>query len=339
MSYGRIRTPRIYTSTIYHAVSTGKASLDNLNIKRTSVSGTDVAFNNSGVKTDIFDGKPYKLLEMATSVLSDDIHISFDTGITTDANQDSNFVAILGHNLEAVDGRFYVKTDDASDFSSAQSPTLTEVVNATWGSSRATPSKNGWSLATFSQTSDNQYIDVVLDKSAGAYGADISIGQILVGEYWDFPHSPDLSIDRSWTMDGIKQSRSTGGHTFSNATWIQPSNWFKAHMFNSTGDSQATTVTTHAGRQIIKMNFSYMDDTDVMPSNLYNVNDMFTDNSFISNIWNRALGSHHPILLQLDKDDATADDGFMWCRMTSEPKFSQVALNVWNVSLEFTQEI
>ena len=119
MSYGRIRTPRIYTSTIYHAVSTGKASLDNLNIERASVGGTDVTFNNSGVKTDIFDGKPYKLLEMATSVLSDDIHISFDTGITTDANQDSNFVAILGHNLEAVDGRFYVKTDDASAFSSA----------------------------------------------------------------------------------------------------------------------------------------------------------------------------------------------------------------------------
>lgn len=339
MSYGRIRTPRIYTSTIHYTVSVGKASLDNLNIERATVGGTGVIFNNNGVKTDIFDGKPYKLLEMGISALSDDIHMSFDTGINNDTNQDSNFVAILGHNLEAVAGRFYVRTDDDGGFLTSNSPSLTDVVNASFSGGRSTPAENGWSLATFTQATDNRYIDVVLDKASGLWGSDVSIGQILVGEYWDFPHSPDLNISRSWSMDGVKKTMSTGGHTFSNANWVQPSNWFKAHLYNSTSNTATTSTTVHSGRQIIKMNFSYLQDTDVMPSNLYNPNDMFTDNSLISNLWNRALGSHLPILLQLDKDDATDDDGFMWCRMTSEPEFTQVAHNVWNVSLEFTQEI
>lgn len=340
MSYGRIRTPRIYTSTIYYSVSTGKASLNDLKIAQTSAnSGVAVSFNNNGLKPDIFDGKPYKLLSMDTDSISNDIHINFDSGVSTDANQDSNFVAILGHNIKAVSGRFHIQTDDSSTFASPQTPTLTDVVNSSIASSKAVPSENGWSLATFSQTSDNRYIDVVIDKASGSYGSDISIGQILVGEYWDFPHSPDLSVKRSWSMDGVKQVRSTGGHTFSNATWLQPSNWFKAQLYNSTSDTQTSTTTTHSGRQVIEMNFSYVQDTNIMPTNLYNPNDTFTDSSFITNIWNRTFGGHHPILLQFDKDDATDDDGFMWCRMTKEPTLTQVAINVWNVSLEFTQEI
>ena len=332
MSYQRFQTPRLYADNINWLLSLGRIDTSSTYMSQSGIT--------SDTPAEMFDMKPSNLVTIGGNGASTTHYITINTNISTDANQDANFVAILGHNFKTSDVKFQVQTDDASSFDSDGSfktPTMTEVVNLDLGGTAyASPGENGWSLATFTQASDNQYIRIRLDPRAGNYDADIKIGCILIGEYFDFPHSPDLSIKKQLIFDGIQTQQSIGGQTYGNASFINGADWFLEPMRNSTETS--ANALQKSGRVQLDMNFSYMADTDVYPQELYDKTHFIGTNNLLNNVLQRSSGGLHPFLFQYDKDTSNAEDSFLWCRLNNTPTFTQVANRVWSTKIDILEE-
>ena len=332
MSYQRTLTPRIYVDNINFLLSAGKMATSD-------ITSNLLSFNTGSSLLGMFDLRPTNVQSLDESGTTDNFYIQINSTIEIDANVDNTFIAILGHNLHQADAEFLIKTDNHSGFGSAQTPALTEVVNCGGDVSSgnyADPPYNGFSLATFSQTSDNQYMRIYFNPGSAAYDVDIQISAIIVGEYFDLPNSPDLNISKHYEFDGVKKLQSLGGQTYSNANFLRGADWgVKGPMYNSTS---TTPVGYSFGRKNIDMSFSYLADTNAFPDERYDPLQVFQTNNLLNNLIVKTGGGHLPFLLQYDNDTATADDSFLWCRLNNEPKFTQVAHRAWNTTISFREE-
>ena len=328
MSYQRFQTPRLYADNINWLLSLGRIDTSSTYMSQSGIT--------SDTPAEMFDMKPSNLVTIGGNGASTTHYITINTNASTDANQDANFVAILGHNFKTSGAKFQIQTDDASNFASAQTPTMTEAVNLDITGAYAVPGENGWSLATFTQASDNQYIRIELKPSSSNYSADIKIGCILIGEYFDFPHSPDLSIKKQLIFDGIRKQQSVGGQTYGNASFIHGADWFLEPMRNSTEAS--LNEIRKSGRVQLDMDFSYMADTDVYPQELYDKTHFIGTNNLLNNVLQRSHGGLHPFLFQYDKDASNGEDSFLWCRLNNTPTFTQVANRVWSTKIGILEE-
>ena len=327
MSYQRILTPRIYVDNINWLLTLGRIDAGDITI----VGGSSMASGSSVI--EMFDLRPSNIQTISCNGSSTAIGIRIDTNIATDTSQDANFLAILSHNLSTATAKFKIITDDDTNFGSVDTPTMTEVYNASISGGYATPGHAGWSLVTFNYagTNNNRYVKIEFDDTGSGYGADIQIGAILFGEYLDFPHSPNLDIRKSLIYDGINRQDSVGGSTYSNASFIASPDWVKPPFTTSSNPLRKT------GRILYDLNFSYINDTDLFPEKLFNAGDLATSNNIMTNLYQRTLSGHHPFLFQPDKDTATKDDSFLWCRINSEFEATQVSNNVWNTKLSLRE--
>tara|TARA_R100000750_G_scaffold36262_1_gene23392 strand:+ start:325 stop:1341 length:1017 start_codon:yes stop_codon:yes gene_type:complete len=337
MTYQRTLTPRIYVDNINFLLSAGKMATSDITLSgETMVAGSSLI--------EIFDLRPTNTQTISTGVgdTTANFYIEIDTNYSTDANVDNNFIAILGHNMDEADAEFRIQTDDHSGFASAQSPAMVEVVNCGGGcdagsGNYCSPAYNGWSLATFSQATDNRYMRIYFDPADDSnYDANLGISAIIVGEYWDFPNSPDLNISKTFEFDGVKKLQSFGGQTYSNASYLRGGHWnVRPPYKNSTSTS---AVGYGYGRTNMDMSFSYLADTDVFPDLRYDTAQVFQSNNMLNNLIVKTGGGHFPFLLQYDNATASADDSFLWCRLDNEPEFSQIAYQTWDTSLSFREE-
>ena len=418
MSYQRFGTPKIYVDNLNWLMSSGHMSASDI-----TTSGLNMASGYSAI--EMFDMKPSNLQIITANGLTTQLDLRINTRVTTNSEQDSNFIAILGHNLHSAGAKFSLQLDDDSTIGSPntnQVTTLTNVVNATTsgtvdsginlnaslnntdsssevnvgsgngskftrgdileieddeGSHAETvfvtatssdtititrgfngttkqsfssgddigfkhytiPAEDGWSLATFTQTSDNQYIRLVIDpdgNSTDTYSSDIKIGAILIGEAYSFPQSPELEITKQFTFDGLTKQTSVGGQTYANATYTKGANWFLEPFFNS---STATSPDNRfrSGRIAMDLSFNYMADTDVY-SSVLNSGASVSSNSFINNLISKTNGGMFPMLFQYDNTVTTDEDAFLWCRLNNEPQFTQVANRVWSTKLNLVEE-
>jgi hypothetical protein len=333
MSYQRIGTPRIYTCNVQYHLATGKIDTSDI----TSFGSLNYESGSSVI--ELFDMRPSNQQTITADGLSHDEQIRVATGITSDYAQDSNFVAILGHNFNTAGVEFRIDTDDSS-WATPSNTTMTEVVNAGGGASGGgfcTPTYNGWSLVTFSQTTDNENIRIYLRESDATYNDDIKIGAIMIGEYIDLPHSPNLNIKKSLSFGGVTQQTSMGGQTYSNASYLTKASWGALNPW-ALSTSQTTNNWATTGRLHYDMSFSYLADSDVFPLKHYNVGEIAQGNDLFSNLMMRTNGGHTPFILQLDNSITTSDDNFIMCRLDGEPSFTQSAPNYWDVDLKIIEE-
>ena len=204
------------------------------------------------------------------------------------------------------------------------------------------PRESGFTIATFTTNLDTIHIEG-------------TAGSIIVGNYYDMPHSPDLSLNLSYEYDGVKTQETKGGSTLSNANYIKPPNW------GSRGCWQIGDVSNlRTGRRLWDLSFSYLSDTDVFPVNpktgLYsalddnttssyadsdiNNNGEFTSNiltgtDFFSQVWNRTIGGHLPFIFQPDNKN---NNEFAICRFDMNTlSYKQVANNVYNLKLKIRE--
>ena len=335
MSYQRITTPRIYPCAINHALSLGEMATSDI-----TQSGI-----TSASPIEMFDLKPSNAVTIGgnSTATQHIIKINFNESSDTFMS-DSNFMLILGHNFEDAGVKFNLQHDDDSGFASAVSPALTEVVNiggdvASGASNYATPTNNGWSLFTWSTGgSDNQYYRLILDSVSSNYATDIKIACIIIGDYWDFPHAPDLNIQKSIAF-GNKIQESIGGTTYSNASWLAAPHW--AGMYEPFDNKNHSTPNQmrKAGKMRYNMNFSYMTDSDLFYSEMYQEEDIFSESSFMGQVLQRTLGTHHPFMIQWDNSSSSLfRDNFSWVRLTDVPSFSQVAHQTWNCDLSLIEQ-
>jgi len=316
-------------------------------------------------KAELFNLKPAQAVNLGGNDTDSQHIIEIDYNEAGDSFVSyNNFMLIMGHNFHNADVKYLLKKDDDGDFSGQSAIELTPIVNA--GSLTGTGGEwtspqsgyyqawyNNWTLFSFSGgSSANQIYRLYLDVNDaehgqtgntrtspdGYYGQDISIANIIMGDYWDFPHSPDLEIKKSIEF-GNKTQESIGGSTYSTASWLSAPHWG--------GDFEAFDAKTHltpnqmrkAGKITHDMKFSYMQDTDLFTSELYQEQDIFTETSFMGQVLQRTLGTHHPFLIQWDNSSsALIRDNFSWVRFAKVPSFRQVAINIWECDVSLVEE-
>jgi len=341
------KTPRWYCDYINYRLSRGIAQNGNYDVQATSTGNNLVGIKSGGgTEAELFDMKPLNLVTFDTSASSaakaDHVVISLD--VMGESDSKVSFVAILNHNLATATGKIRISASDTKshiendDLTSATTITCTEVVNAdTISTNIITPATDGSTIVRFSE-SDLRYWGIQFEGSdSGNFSStDLTVGCILIGEYFDAPNAPDLSINRSIIFDKVNLTESIGGQRYSNMS---------SHGGTASSASKSPFSTATAGEQIFggrmayDLNFSFLASSDLMPDeyDIYNP----TDDSFVEDVWNRVNGPHIPYIFSVDNSSEgdNAESEHLFARFANNSlDMSQVANDFWNVSMRIEEE-
>ena len=341
MANVNIRTPRFYCDSINYRLSRGVSQNGVYDVQ-----GTNTGNNTVGIKTgseiELFDMRPLNLVtfdtKSSTTTRLDHVIVTLDVMGTT-SNLHS-FIAILNHNCVSANAKIRVASTDTvsevenDNLTGANTLSCTEVLNAdTIATNIITPASDGSTIITFSETND-RYIGIQFEgNSTFSSVNDLTVGCILVGEYFDMPVSPDLNVKRSIAFDKNTIQESMGGQRYSSMTSFgkQASSSSRSPFLTTTSPQQI-----FGGRMSYDMKFSYLNSTDVMPNDYSTHN--ATDDSVIEDIWNRVNGSHVPFIFTAD-GTSTSESDYLFARFAQDSfNMDQVAPDVFNVSMKIEEE-
>ena len=372
MANQNIRTPRFYIDEISYLLSRGVAQNGQFDVVATGGSGATATRGiQTGSEAELFDMRPLNKVDFDTSGDTDSqVLITVDT---QSATSKKSYVAILNHNLFSAVGKIRIFAGDAStdvasvDGTAADTAdidwsavTTTEVVNADaiaeTGISDAAyddrsvviaPAANGTTVVTFPETNLRywgiQFEGKVNQTSAthhdGTWGStDLFVGGIMLGEYYDMVHAPDLAVKRSIAFDNVNIQESVGGQRYSNMT-------SPGRQGTATTRSPFVTYSyqrnIYGGRLTFDMNFSYLASTDVMPNEYGKIQD--TDDAVVQDVWNKTNGNHLPFIFSVDNSSGEEGDNaetqHIFARFgQSSLKMTQVANDIWNISMRIEEE-
>ena len=371
MANQNIRTPRFYPDYISYLLSRGVAQNTNFDVTATNASAKFMGTFTTGSEAELFDMNPLNLVTFDTSADTDGhVLITINKG---DATQKINYIAILNHNLVSSVGKIRIfagnhSTDVASiDGTAAEidgtginwSDNLpVEIVNAdtiahassaqgsTYEDKSVTiePGTNGTTIFTFPETS-LQYWGIQFEGNTtntgvsvnGTWGStDFSVGCIMMGEYYDMPHAPELSVKKSITFDQVSIQKSIGGQKFSNMTSFgRTASTTSKSPFSISSFPQ----NIYGGRISYDMQFNYLASTDLMPNETGSVQP--TDDAVIEDVWNKTNGNHLPFIFSIDKDSTAnnAESEHIFARFGQNSlDMTQVAPDVFNISMRIEEE-
>tara|TARA_R100000781_G_scaffold94684_1_gene58989 strand:+ start:1133 stop:2152 length:1020 start_codon:yes stop_codon:yes gene_type:complete len=338
MANQNIRTPRFYTDISAYLLSRGMTQDGNLDVKPTGSGfmGTFV----TGSEAELFDLRPLNKVTFNTSSATSD-HVMVNINTSTFKK---NFVAILNHNMKTANAKVHIRTNDTltnvDDVDLGSGTVLAnpvEVMNAdSISSSIIEPATDGHTIITFDET-DDRYFGIQFEGASAFDGSDnLFVGCILVGEYYDMPHAPDLNLTRSIEFDKVIQSESLGGQRYSTmVNYGRESTTTTKSPFNTESYSNKT----YGGRMSFNMNFSYLASTDIMPNEMDASN--LSDDAIIEDVWNRTNGKHLPFIFSVDNTSTgnNSEADHIFARFDQDSlSMKQVALDTFNINLKITEE-
>jgi len=344
MANMNVRTPRIYPDMINYLLNRGVAQDGNFDVLATDAGAYKMGTFTTGSEPELFDMKPLNKCTFDTSADTDGhVIINIDLQVAWKVS----YVAILNHNMSSADAKVLIKSSNteahvqAVDMGSATSmANPAEVVNAdAISSSIITPTTDGSTIVRFDETQHRYWgIQFEGDSSNTFGGTDLFVGCILIGEYYDMPHAPDLSVKRSIIFDKTKLQESVGGQRYSNMTSFgRQSSATTKSPFSLNGFG--TTAEHYGGRITYDMNFSYLNSSDVMPVEYYWW--VSTGDSVIEDMWHITHGSHTPFIFSIDKDSEgnTAESEHIFARWGQDSlDMTQVASDTFNISMRIEEE-
>ena len=279
-------------------------------------------------------------------------------GMESSIEGDNGFIAVLGHNLLSEYQSYYNLIEAQTEVP------RTSVVNDGYPDYCE---YDGYSIGTF-KGSDN------IDSFKISYvdNQEVKIGSIIIGTFYEMPHSPDLSLSLSYDFSGTKTIETRGGSSLSNQIysgnpmWGNLAAWELAPQITNPSNPPevyALQKLARKGRKIYDLSFSYLDDGDIFGANQslshesgatlnddnydgsidsgdlhsttkfnYNILD---DYSFFSQVLNKTNGGQLPFLFQADKDDPT---NIIIGKLDMKSfKFTQVANGVYNVKMKIRE--
>ena len=271
-----------------------------------------------------------------------------------------NFVALLNHNLNTDPNGVTVRSYKGLD----ANETPNEVLNTATGSAEIINSQglyNGTSIFEFTEQNDYFRGFVVYSAGDGYAAQNPQLGSMVVGKYFDCPHTPDLNLTMSRRFDGIKRQRTVGGKTLANIYYDGPTEWtmnnadgttykYPPFELDTTGDEFNQRVKSGLGRKGLrswKLTFSYITESDMWIDNEVSntlisdgestpenndPNPMLSDNSF-NFVWNCTLGGTLPFIFTDDKD-SNEPDRYAICNFRENSlSVQQVAFNNYKLSM------
>ena len=342
MANMNIRKSRFYVDEINYLLSRGLVQNGNFDVLATDSGAYKMGTFTTGSEAELFDMKPLNKCTFDTSA-DPDGHVMVNLN-TQNSLSKISFVAILNHNMSSADAKFRICSSDteahiqAVDMGSATAVSCTEVVNADSISTNIiTPAEDGSTIVRFTE-SDDIYWGIQFEGDSGnEFGStDLFVGCILIGEYYEIPHAPDLSAKRSIVFDKVNIKESVGGQRYSNMTS------FGRQVSSTTRSPFSRNVLNeriHGGRIVYDLNYSYLNSTDVMPNQYYNVQN--TDDAAVVDIWNQTNGNHLPFIFSCDSssEGADAESEHIFARFGQESlEMTQVASDVFNVNMKIEEE-
>ena len=301
-----------------------------------------------------------KLLTLPVK-LSDSYNIPLELrGMT-----DYGFVAVLGHNMSYINPNYNnVQGHYALESTTEDTIVMSEVVN---GSPNADgwqyPQYDGFSITTFAGSDD-------INKFKLASATE-QIGSVVIGTYYDMPHSPDLSLTLGYDYSGIDTIETKGGASLSNARWVKPPTWGDGgswELYGSAASNLAYQPLAKSGRRVWDLSFSYLQDSDMFPmlSSLYpyestsatgdvyssdagggstttwHQGETLTDsNNFFSQVIHKTKAGQLPFIFNPAGGGNSPNnnpDSFAICKFDMNSfKFKQVANSAYNIKLKIRE--
>jgi len=170
----------------------------------------------------------------------------------------------------------------------------------------------------------------------------LQMGSLLFGNYYDMPHSPDLKLTMTREMDGVKRIRTKGGADLVNHKYTKPAMWGSAgawELYSGTSNQ----ALSRSGRRIWDLSFSYLQDSDMFPDNLTEIENTGWDivdditPDFMSEVIRKTNGGQLPFIFQPDSSD-NSPQNFAICKFDMKSfKFKQVSNTIYNISLKIRE--
>ena len=334
MAYQNVGTPRFY-----------------INIVEWLKMNNAITLSGDAWDESIWNTLPVIPTYYASNISEDGVppDLSFPTNVLTPYS----FLAILGHDMPTSnpDYGFYIQAEGTNIATQ-------NVVNSLNIGQLQSTVYNGFSIGTFNGVDiDNIHI---LAKG--------NVGSMVLGTYYDMPHSPDLNLTMTREYGGVKTIETKGGASLSNTMWSKPPKWGDSLGAWELSDQGSQWNLTHqplsrSGRRVWDLSFSYLDDGDVFGPNqsitsgeagVQNPDllddgdyytdpphtntfrkDLLTDDNFYSQVIHKTNGL--PFIFQADKNNSNPDS-FAICKFDmKEFKFEQVANGVYNMKLKIRE--
>ena len=242
------------------------------------------------------------------------LHYGGDFAVTRAASNiehiDNAYVAILGHTIK--EGNFFqIYSDDYN-----LTGNVYDIVNGGGGGQNIAPEYIGFTIVKVS--------------SSGLRGIFLNgndnIGSIMLGSYYDMPHSPDLNLSLSYEYDGVKEITTKGGNTLTNAYYKKPPRWGELGCWEIAHPSadHLNQPLSRSGRRVWDLSFSYLSDSDIFPptSSMFNyesseyisdsgdnpyINTLTHSDTFYSTVIHRTNGGQLPFIFQPDNSNNNPD--------------------------------
>ena len=164
----------------------------------------------------------------------------------------------------------------------------------------------------------------------------------MMGEYIDYPNSPDLDVGFSIDFEGSKLLTSAGGSSYAASSYLGSPAWAKSNpwvLVASAIENEGSHLSRTYGRRKYDMNFSYVADTNLFQSNMRAGHGAMVDGSDLySQFYHKSLGQHLPFLFTIDGSLADSEGDYGLYRLADgEMKTKQVAHRAWNTSLSLVE--
>ena len=238
----------------------------------------------------------------------------------------------------------------------------TAILNARLGS---TEMNNGSSIFYSDNIpTDERFTGFRLTGDTYGDTSNFQVGAISMGVMYTMPNSADLNLTMQVEFGGYDETETLGGSTLTNIRQTGAPIWSNDGEYNSPfsvgdfSDNQYLGGAKRNGRRSWSLKFSYISDENIFSSNYmannytetttdYSSDDldtdnqfeynMFTDDSFMAQVWNKTLGGALPFIFQPDSNNDNPDQ-FCIAKFDMDTlSVKQVAFKTYSISVKIRE--
>jgi len=337
MANQNIGTPRFYVDYLSYWFS------QNLLYKYTHLSGVSGGFEE-------WLGLNPSSIASFTSSSSDDYRnwLRFE-GFSPDSltiPSDKMWSAILGHNLATTEKGFSsIENTSGGNVASTNIEVIANDAGADNAGDADVPF-DGFTMRTFTPGAINITGVHFRIEGQSPGGQEVRIGSCAYGNYFDMPHSPELSLTMSHEYDGVKKQETAGGSTLSYANYYKPPDWGNLQAWQLEGWDRK-----YSGRRVWDLSFNYLSDSDLEPYH-YNMDGSSTDaglinpnykDNWFTNVLHYTNGGQLPFIFCPDPSigyitSTWTIPEFAICRFDMKTfKREQVANGIYNIKVKIKE--